>query len=70
MGKELSICILNYIEISLHTNFGKIIFMAHSVKIFSERQLCGLKCLVDVSGQRRMDRLVGDDRKATVTQIS
>ncbi len=39
-------------------------------KIFSEWQLCGWKCLVDVRGQRRMDRLVRDDRKATVTQIT
>ncbi len=39
-------------------------------KIFSERQLCGRKCLVDVRGQRRMGRLVRDDRKATVTQIT
>ncbi len=38
-------------------------------KISSERQLCGRKCLVDVRGQRRMGRLVRDDRKATVTQI-
>ncbi len=38
-------------------------------KISSERQLCGRKCLVDVRGQRRMNRLVRDDRKATVTQI-
>ncbi len=36
----------------------------------SERQLCGRKCLVDVRGQRRMGRLVRDDRKATVTQIT
>ncbi len=28
------------------------------------------KCLVDVRGQRRMDRLVRDDRKTTVTQIT
>ncbi len=28
------------------------------------------KCLVDVRGQRRMGRLVRDDRKATVTQIT
>ncbi len=28
------------------------------------------KCLVDVRGQRRMGRLVRDDRKATVTQIN
>ncbi len=26
-------------------------------KIFSERQLCGRKCLVDIRGQRRMDWL-------------
>uniref|UniRef100_A0A9J8AJH1 Uncharacterized protein n=1 Tax=Cyprinus carpio carpio TaxID=630221 RepID=A0A9J8AJH1_CYPCA len=39
-------------------------------KISSERQLCGIKCLVDIRGQRRMDRLVRDDRKATVTQIT
>ncbi len=39
-------------------------------KISSERQLCGRKCLVNVRGQRRMGRLVRDDRKATVTQIT
>uniref|UniRef100_A0AAR2IM34 Tc1-like transposase DDE domain-containing protein n=1 Tax=Pygocentrus nattereri TaxID=42514 RepID=A0AAR2IM34_PYGNA len=39
-------------------------------KIFSEWQLCGRKCLVDVRGQRRMGRLVRDDRKAKVTQIT
>ncbi len=39
-------------------------------KISCERQLCGQKCLVDVRGQRRMGRLVRDDRKATVTQIT
>ncbi len=39
-------------------------------KISSEQQLCGGKCLVDVRGQRRMGRLVRDDRKATVTQIT
>ncbi len=39
-------------------------------KISSERQLCGWKCFVDVRGQRRMDRLVRDDRKTTVTQIT
>ncbi len=39
-------------------------------KISSERQLCGWKCLVDVRDQRRMDRLVIDDRKTTVTQIT
>ncbi len=39
-------------------------------KISSERQLCGWKCLVDVRGQRIMSRLVRDDRKTTVTQIT
>ncbi len=39
-------------------------------KISSERQLCGRKCLVDVRVQRRKGRLVRDDRKATVTQIT
>ncbi len=39
-------------------------------KISSDRQLCGWKFLVDVRDQRRMDRLVRDDRKATVTQIT
>ncbi len=39
-------------------------------KISSERQLCGRKCLVDVRGQRRIDRLVRDDRKSSVTQIT
>ncbi len=39
-------------------------------KISSERQLCGRKCLVDVRDQRRMVRLVRDDRKSTVTQIT
>ncbi len=32
-------------------------------KISSEWRLCGRKCLVDVRGQRRMGRLVRDDRK-------
>ncbi len=39
-------------------------------KISTEQQLCGRKCLVDVRGQRRINRLVRDDRKATVTQIT
>ncbi len=39
-------------------------------KMSSERQLCWWKCLVNVRGQRRMDRLVRNDRKATVTQIT
>ncbi len=32
--------------------------------------LCGPKCLVEVRGQKRMGRLVRDDRNATVTQIT
>ncbi len=40
------------------------------IQISSERQLCGRKCLVDVRGQRRIGRLVRDDRKSTVTQIT
>ncbi len=35
-----------------------------------ERQLCGRKCLVDVRSQRRMGRLLRDDRKTTLTQIT
>lgn len=31
-----------------------------------EQQLCGRKCLIDVRGERRMERLVTDDRKATL----
>ncbi len=44
--------------------------MVQKEKISSEQHLCGRKCLVDVRGQRRMGRLVRDDRKATVTQIT
>ncbi len=36
-------------------------------KISSEWQFSGRKCPVDARGQRRMTRLVRDDRKATVT---
>ncbi len=39
-------------------------------QIYSEQQFCGRKCLVDVRGQRRMGKLVRDDRKTTVTQIT
>ncbi len=39
-------------------------------KISSERKLCGQKCLVDVRDQKRMGRLVRDDRKSTLTQIT
>ncbi len=44
--------------------------LSEKEKISSQWQLCGRKCLVDVRGQRRMDRLARDDRKATVTQIT
>ncbi len=38
---------------------------------WAEKWKClGRKCLVDVRGQRRMSRLIRDDRKATVTQIT
>ncbi len=39
-------------------------------KISSEQQFCGRKCLVNVRGQGRMGRLIREDRKATVTQIT
>ncbi len=39
-------------------------------KLSSEGQLCGRKYLVDVRGQRRIGRLVRDDRKATLTLIT
>ncbi len=45
-------------------------FTKNGLKISRERQLCGRKCLVDVRGQRRMNRLVRDDRKTTLTQIT
>ncbi len=51
-----------------HTTISRV--YREKEKISSERQLCGRKCLVDVRGQRRMGRLVRDDRKATVTQIT
>ncbi len=44
--------------------------MVQKREISSEQQLCGRKCFVDVRDQRRMGRLVRDDRKATVTQIT
>ncbi len=44
--------------------------MSKKERISSERQLCGQKCLVDIRCQRRMGRLVKDDSKATVTQIT
>lgn len=39
-------------------------------KTSSGRRLCGRKSLVDVGGQRRLDRLLQDDGKATVAQIT
>uniref|UniRef100_A0A803KE99 Transposase Tc1-like domain-containing protein n=1 Tax=Xenopus tropicalis TaxID=8364 RepID=A0A803KE99_XENTR len=39
-------------------------------KISSMRQSCGLKCLVDARGQRRMGRLIQADRRATLTEIT
>ncbi len=49
-----------------HTNISRVYReWSEKEKISSERQLCGRKCLVDVRGQRRMGRLVRDDRKAT-----
>ncbi len=54
-----------------HTTISKVYReWSEKEKISSERQLCGRKCLIDVRGQRRMGRLVRDDRKATVTQIT
>ncbi len=54
-----------------HTTISRVYReLSEKEKISSERQLCGRKCLVDVRGQRRMGRLVRDDRKATVTQIT
>jgi len=34
------------------------------------RQSCGRKCLVDARGQRRMARLIQDDRRATLTEVT
>ncbi len=54
-----------------HTTISKVYReWSEKERISSERQLCGRKCLVDFRGQRRMNRLVRDDRKATVTQIT
>ncbi len=39
-------------------------------KISSKRKFYGRKCPIDVRDQRRMGRLVRDDRKATVTLIT
>uniref|UniRef100_A0AAQ4QD88 Tc3 transposase DNA binding domain-containing protein n=1 Tax=Gasterosteus aculeatus aculeatus TaxID=481459 RepID=A0AAQ4QD88_GASAC len=39
-------------------------------KTSSMWQSCGLKCLVDARGQRRMGRLIQADRRATLTEIT
>uniref|UniRef100_A0A3Q2D6V6 Tc1-like transposase DDE domain-containing protein n=1 Tax=Cyprinodon variegatus TaxID=28743 RepID=A0A3Q2D6V6_CYPVA len=39
-------------------------------KISSKRQSCGRKSLVDVRGQMKMGRLIQDDKKATVAEIT
>ncbi len=57
-------------EIFTHNHLKGLQRMVQKEKISSEWQLCGRKCLVDVRGQRKMGRLVRDDRKATVTQIT
>ncbi len=54
-----------------HTTISRVYReLSEKDKISSERQLCGRKCLVDIRGQRIIGRLVRDDRKATVTQIT
>ncbi len=54
-----------------HTTISRVYReLSEKEEISSEQQLCGRKCLVDVRGQRRMSRLVRDDRKPTVTQIT
>ncbi len=54
-----------------HTNISRVYReWSEKEKISSELQLFGRNCLVDVRGQRRMGRLVRDDRKVTVTQIT
>ncbi len=54
-----------------HTTISRVYReLSEKEEISSEQQLCGRKCHVDVRGQRRMSRLVRDDRKATVTQIT
>ncbi len=55
----------------LHTTISSVYSeRSEKEKISNERQLCGQKYLVDVRGQRRMGRLIRDDRKATITQIT
>ncbi len=54
-----------------HTTISRVYWeWSDKEKISSEQQLCIRKSLVDVRVQRRMDRLVRDDRKDTVTQIT
>ncbi len=54
----------------MHNHLKGLQRMVRKYKISSEWQLCRRKCLVDIRGQRRMGRLVRDDRKAKVTQIA
>ncbi len=53
-----------------HTTISRVYREWSEKEKISSEQLCGRKWLVDVRGQRRMGRLVRDDRKATVTQIT
>ncbi len=62
--------LLIYWDFHTKPSLGYIRKSSEKEKISSERQLCGWKCIVDVRGQRRMGRLVRDDRMASVTQIT
>ncbi len=54
-----------------HTTISRVYReLSEKDQISSERQLCERKCLVDIRGQRIIGRLVRDERKATVTQIT
>ncbi len=68
-GRSISITadLLGFSHTTISRIYGE---WSEKEKISSEQQLCGGKCLVDVRGQRIMGRLVRDDRKATVTQIT
>ncbi len=53
-----------------HTTISRVYGEWSEKEKISSEQLSGQKCLVDVRGLRRMGRLVRDERKATVTQIT